>query len=284
MNIGVIRREFGSYEQKRFISEIGKKNIVKIFPKDICMFLDSKLSVFEKGKKLNADVYIPRFGDKCFNFGLLLTKHLENMGVPLVNNYDSIVACKNKYLSSLALKKKKIPQPRAAVALSEKDIMKHVKHMKKPVVLKLLSGSYGHGVARINDDVEAGDWIETIRYFSEPIYIQEYVNHPGEDYRIFVVGDKVVAGMKRTACTGWKANFSLGGKVENYKPSKEMKEIALRCKDAIGADVIGVDIMINDYPEVIEVNSFPGFKGIEKATGRNVCREIVKFAKQKAKR
>lgn len=285
MKIGLIKRGIGCYEDRRFIEEIKKVGeFVKIVPQDVCLLLDKKLEILHGNKKLDLDVAIPRFASKYFNFGLILVKHLEKMGIPLVNNYDAIINCRNKYFTSLVLKKKGIPQPKAAIALSEKEMMKYVSGIKKPAVLKLLDYSFGYGVARINDDVEAEDWFETVKHFSQPIYVQEYVNHPGEDYRLFVVGDKVVGAMKRIAKKGWKANFHLGGLVEDYKPDSEMKEIAIKCCKALKADVVGVDLMIGEKPEVIEVNQFPGFKGLERATGKNICREVVKYAKKKGKR
>lgn len=285
MKIGVIHHAFSGYEYKRFVDEIKQKNLVKIFPANVCLILGKNLDLLENRKSLNLDVVVPRMSDEYLNFGLILIQHLARMGVPLVNNYNCIVNCKNKYFVDLCLKKKKIPQPKSAVALSCSEMLKHIKKMPKPVVLKLLDYSFGIGVARINDNVEAGDWFETIKHFNQPIYIQEYINHPGEDYRLFVVGNKVVGAMKRTARKGWKSNFSLGGKVENFVPNKEMKEIAIKSCEAVKGDVVGVDIMLNcGKPEVIEVNCFPGFRGLEKATGKNICKEIVKFAKRKARR
>ena len=91
--------------------------------------------------------------------------------------------------------------------------------------------------------------------------------------------------MRRKAKTGWKSNVSLGAEGYPYKPSKEIKEIAIRAGKAVKADVCGVDLMIHDgQAKVIEVNHCPYFEGLEKATGKNIAREIVKFAVKKARR
>lgn len=286
MKIGVIKRSIDSYEQKKFVREINKVGkFVKINPEDVSLEFNKDLRLLHNREEIKLDAVIPRFTSKNYSFGLLIVKQLEKEGVTVVNDYTAIVNCKNKYLTNLLLKRKRISQPKSFIALSKKEMAKNIKSMSKPIVLKLLYGCEGKGIARINNNVEAQDWIDAYSHFSEPLYIQEYINHPGEDFRVFVIGDRVVGAMKRIARKGWKANFSLGSRVENYKPSKELKEIALKCKDAVKGDIVGVDLMFNgDIPEIIEMNCFPGFKGLEKACGKNICKEIVGFAKRKARK
>ena len=133
---------------------------------------------------------------------------------------------------------------------------------------------------------EAKDWIDTLGGLHKEIYIQEYIESEGKDYRIIVIDGKVIGGMERVARKGdWKTNVSLGAKPSDYKPSALVKEIAIKSAEAVKADVCGVDIIIwENQPYVIEVNQCPHFKGFEKATGKNVAKRIVKFALRKARR
>ena len=208
------------------------------------------------------------------------------MGTPVINSAHTNIVCKNKYLTSLALKKKGLPQPPAAVALSAHQMLHQVRRMDKPVVIKMLGGSEGLGISLIHNAIEAEEWIDTFQEFHAPIYIQGYVDHPGEDYRLLVINGQCVAAMKRIARgKGWKANVALGARVENVIPTPELRELATKATEAVRGDVCGVDMMIGSRgPKIIEVNSFPGFKGLEEATKKNIARLIVQFAKTKARR
>lgn len=287
VDIGLIKKEFRSYNVRRLIEE-GRKlrqNIIKIRPSSLCFYVDKDFSYSIHRYNKNLDVILPRFGDQYWDFSMLALEHFEKMRIPIVNSSFTERVCKNKYLTSLVLKQKRVPQPAAALALTERDLLYHIKKMSKPLVLKLLDRSEGRGVSRINDDTEAEDWLETMEELNLPIYIQEYIPHPGEDFRVFLIDNKVIAAMRRKAKAGWKSNVSLGAAAYPYKPSKEIEEIAISASKAVKADVCGVDLMIHDeQARVIEVNHSPYFEGLEKATGKNIAREIVKFAVKKARK
>ncbi|MBW3017872.1 hypothetical protein KY325_01800, partial [Candidatus Woesearchaeota archaeon] len=208
MEIGILRSSFKSYGAKRILEEANKVGKgVKLDPRHLCLILDKKLdghSIYEK--HLGAfDVVIPRFLTKYFDFGLLATQHIENMGIPVVNSAAAIKTCKNKYLTSLALQRKRIPQPLSAIALHSKDIMEVVKHLPKPLVFKALEGSEGFGITKISNAGDAKDWAQPFAGFHKPLYIQEFINHGGEDCRGVVVGGKIIACIKRVSKKGsWK--------------------------------------------------------------------------------
>jgi len=289
MEIGILRSSFKEYGSRRLLQEANKSGKgVKLDPRHLCLILGNKLdghSIYEKHIS-KFDAVIPRFLTKYFDFGLLATQHLENMGVPVINSATAIKTCKNKYLTSLALQRKRIPQPMSAIALQSKDIMRVIKHLPKPLIFKAIEGSEGFGITKINSDSDALDWAQTFAGFHKPIYIQEFVDHGGEDCRILVVGGKIIAAIKRVSRNkSWKTNISQGNIAVPFKPNKELKEIALRCTDVVKTDVCGVDIAIDKEkgPVVIELNQFAGFRGTEKSTKKNVAGEIIKFAKKKAR-
>ncbi|MBU0666611.1 MAG: RimK family alpha-L-glutamate ligase [Nanoarchaeota archaeon] len=287
VNIGLLANKTRHYSTRRLIEE-GKtlnQNIISIGTGNICLFVDNQLRYTIHRKKSPIDVILPRFGDRHWNFFMTVLKHFERTGIPCINTSETIDICKNKYLTSLALKKKRVPQPKCALAFSEKDMLTYIKKMEKPLVLKLIDQSFGQGVSRINDDIEAEDWLETVLSFKSPIYIQEYIPHPGEDYRILVINHQVVGAMKRKAKPGeWKANIALGGTPCPYRPTEEVKEIAIKSSEAVKAGVCGVDLMIHEgIPKVIEVNHNPQFKGLEQVS-KNIAKEIMKYTVRKAKR
>jgi len=290
MKIGIISNVFKVYSSRRLIQEANKRRhrAVKLFPKEMFLTINKQPEgVYGKLPLDKLSVCIPRLGSRNWEFELMAVKHLENMGVPLVNSYRSIVTCKNKYLTNLALKKKKVPQPQAAIALSSKDMLKFVSKLDRPVVLKLLSGSFGLGVSKIHSKNEAEDLLGTFRSLNKALYIQEYIDHGGCDYRLFVIGGKVVFTLKRIAKKGeWKTNIALGGKCEIGKPSKKMKEYAIRAAEATKCDVAGVDMVIDPdgKAKVLEVNTFPYFHASETKCGQNIAKKIIDLAIRKAKR
>jgi ribosomal protein S6--L-glutamate ligase len=238
-----------------------------------------------RNKPLDLDVVIPRLCDRHFNFGLIALKHVENMGIPVVNTHSTIVNCKNKYLTNLCLRKKRLPQPDAAVAYSARDMLRHLARMNKPFVLKLIKSSLGTGVSKLFTKQDAEDWVKTFGVLHQPLYIQEYIDHGGHDYRIMVLDGQVIGAEKRIAKPGeWKTNVSLGASVENYSPPKEIKEIAVKSAESVKGDCIGVDMIIKENkPYIIELNCFPYFKGLEKATGKNIGKKIIASAVRKAR-
>lgn len=290
LNIGLLGYKFKNHGRRRIAEEIRKlnHNCVKLDLNKLCLSVDKKLSGFQNKIKLHdLDIVLPRFSTQKFNFGLMAMRQFKGMGVPTVNSYRSIRLCQNKYLTSLALKKVNIPQPRSFVASSAKSVLGIVNKLENPIIFKLLNGGAGTGVALINTATEAQDWLTTLDKLHKLLYLQEYIPHERkEDYRLFVLGDEVIGAMRRIAVHGWKTNFSLrGNKVSPMKPNKELRKLAIKAAKAVHADICGVDIMAGHKGnQVIEVNQHPGFRGLEKATGKNIARKIVKFTIARARK
>ncbi len=191
----------------------------------------------------------------------------------------------NKILTHLVLQQNKIPMPKTYIAASVHAAKKILKVIKYPVIMKLPSGTHGVGVM-ISDSYEsASSMIDTLTALKQPFLIQEYIETGGVDIRAFVVGDKVVASMKRQAITGEKrANIHAGGSAKPVELSEAVKKIAIKAAKAVGCDICGVDILETPSgPKIVEVNLSPGLQGITGVTKIDVADKIAKFLFEKTR-
>jgi ribosomal protein S6--L-glutamate ligase len=152
--------------------------------------------------------------------------------------------------------------------------------------MKLLSGTQGIGVMLIRDVKEAGPIIDTLSELDQMICLQKFLPNPGEDIRVFLVGGRVVAAMKRKApANEWRSNIHMGGLGIAHKPTAQETETAVKAAEAVGVEIAGVDLIdVENKPYVIEVNASPGFRGLLSATGINAGTSIAEYAISKAKR
>jgi ribosomal protein S6--L-glutamate ligase len=153
-------------------------------------------------------------------------------------------------------------------------------------VLKVLQGTQGVGVMLVHTQISLASVMDTLRGLKQDVMIQQFLAEgAGRDYRALVVGDRVVAAMLRTAPPGeFRSNIHRGARGRYFKLPAEFEEAAIRAARVLGLGVAGVDLMESNVgPMVIEVNSSPGFEGIEKATGLNVAESIVKHVVAEAK-
>jgi RimK family alpha-L-glutamate ligase len=148
----------------------------------------------------------------------------------------------------------------------------------KDVVVKPLFGSEGKGIVRVNDEETAYRILRAWELNRYIYYIQEYLPHSQEDYRAFIIGDQVVAAMLRRAA-GWKTNFSKGAMVKPVKLSAEMETLALKAARLLNLDYAGVDLMLaeNGKTYVVEINSIPGWRGLQKTTDLRIAEKIVDY-------
>ncbi len=155
-----------------------------------------------------------------------------------------------------------------------------------PLVIKLLEGTQGIGVVLAETQKAATAVIEAFRGLDANILVQEFIKEAGgSDIRCFVVGDKVVAAMKRQGPPGeFRSNLHRGGTAEKIKLTPEERSTAVRAAKAMGLNVAGVDLLRSNHgPVVMEVNSSPGLEGIETATGKDVAGMIIQFIEENAK-
>jgi ribosomal protein S6--L-glutamate ligase len=212
------------------------------------------------------------------DFRLMVTEHLEKMGVHVVNSYKATRICKNKFSAIQYLQEHGIPTPATRLALTPKAAVRSIKSMRKPVVMKLISGSFGKGVMKIDSNAQAECIMDTLSTLGQMIYFQEYIETQGSDVRAFVVGDEVVAAMQRFATKKdeFRSNITIGGRGKKIELEPEVEELALKSAKVIGAEVAGVDIIVDGSPKVIEVNINPGLR-ISEITGVDVADKIARY-------
>ena len=155
-----------------------------------------------------------------------------------------------------------------------------------PVVLKVLEGTQGVGVMLVHTPVSLGSVLDTLYSLDQDVIIQRFIAEgAGRDYRAFVVGDKVVAAMMRTAPEGeFRSNIHRGGEGRLVKLPKAFERAAIKAARAVGLGIAGVDLMESGSgPQILEVNSSPGFEGIERATGLNIAAMMIKHIARSAR-
>jgi RimK family alpha-L-glutamate ligase len=146
----------------------------------------------------------------------------------------------------------------------------------KDVVVKPLFGSMGLGMTRVTDEDIAWRVFQTVETLRGVFYLQQFIPHGGRDIRAFVVGDRVLGAIERTA-PGWRTNFSRGGAVQPFTLPPAWADYAVRAAQAVGAEYAGVDLLPSATGEifVLEVNGIPGWEGLQSATGLDVAGAIV---------
>lgn len=214
-----------------------------------------------------------------------LVEQMQLMGTLVFNKFEPIVNAKNKLKTTQVLDHYGIPVPKTVVVRNGDDLKGAVKFLGGfPVILKTPVGSYGNGVTI----VESMRALKSVITWDQPLYLlQQFVKFSrGRDIRIFVVNGRVVASMMRSAKKGeFRSNIELGGVGRVVKITDEEVSIALRSLQALDLQYGGVDIIRGkDGPVVLEVNSNPGFKALEKATGENVAKSIIEYAIELAER
>jgi RimK family alpha-L-glutamate ligase len=210
-------------------------------------------------------------------FRMNLLHKLERSGMLIINPPQAIERAVDKYCSLTIFQENKIPVPRTAVTASYNEALKCFEELEGDIVVKPLFGSRGVGATRITDPEIAARVFRTISFYHGIIYMQEFIPHGDSDIRAFVIGDRVVAAMRRVA-DDWKNNFSSGAKPVPTKLSEELKNLAINAADVLGCKVAGVDIIEGpNGPVVLEVNSQPGWRGLQSVTETNIADEIVSY-------
>jgi ribosomal protein S6--L-glutamate ligase len=244
--------------------------------------------VWVYGKKLEGiDVVLPRIGTSITDYGLLVVRHFECMGVTVVNNSDAILNSRNKFRALQTCSAKGINMPLSVMSRSLSDIASSFKMIGKfPMVMKLLQGAQGIGVMIGHDRSSVESVISTLLSFDKDLILQQYVKESGgSDVRVLVVGGKVVATMRRTAKRGeFRANVHRGGAGERIsRLPKRYERLALLSAKSVGLEIAGVDLLESSAgPLLLEVNSSPGFQELEKSTGINVAEMMIKMCVRKA--
>jgi ribosomal protein S6--L-glutamate ligase/tetrahydromethanopterin:alpha-L-glutamate ligase len=204
---------------------------------------------------------------------------LEDIGIYVINPADAIEVAVDKYYTSNLLDDAGIRTPRTVVTERFDEALKAFDELGGDVVVKPLFGSLGMGITRISDPDVAYRVFRALDMTKSVYYLQEFIPHGNRDIRAFVVGGEVIASMLRTS-ESWKTNISAGGKAEPYALEEELAELSVKATETIGLEYSGVDILRSEEDgtaHVVELNSTPGWQGLQTVTERNMAGLIVDF-------
>ncbi|MBU2676557.1 MAG: 30S ribosomal protein S6--L-glutamate ligase [Gammaproteobacteria bacterium] len=291
MKIGILSTNRNLYSTKRLV-EAGKErghDIVVINHKHCYMNITShNPSIHLKGEKIvGIDAIIPRIGASISFYGTAVVRQFEMMGVYSVNESVAITRSRDKLRASQLLARRGIGLPVTGFANSPDDTEDLLRITGgAPVVIKLLEGTQGVGVVLAETKKAAESVIEAFRGLKANFMVQEFIAEAGgADIRCLVIGDKVVAAMKRQGKEGeFRSNLHRGGSADLIKITPEERSTAVRSAKVMGLNVAGVDLLRSNHgPVVMEVNSSPGLEGIEKATDKDVAGLIIEFIEKTAK-
>jgi len=226
------------------------------------------------------DCVVTRVGAKVSYFGLAVIRQFEKMGVVVLNDFKSVDVSRDKLHTLQTLAAHGIPIPKTIVANFPLKIDTLEKELKYPIIVKKTSGSQGKGVVKVDSRQQLED-LEGLLDPNSPLILQEFLEHTkGRDIRVFVIGGLVVGSMMRIATKGFKSNVHQGGKVKPVKLDPQVMWLVLETVKLIGLDIAGVDLLIDkDNYKICEVNSSPGFEGLERATGVDIASSMIDFIK-----
>ena len=280
-----------SYEIQRLVEEFEKQDIsIRVVnPQDVDIFVDrddrKSIRVSGKLRKL-PDFVLPRTGSGTTYFIKAIIRHLERMGVILINGSNSIDAVKDKLYTQQILGQSNLPVPKTLLVKHPIDVEFVESNIGYPAIIKTLSGSFGAGVFMAETRKQLKQLIKMAEITNEnyDIIIQEYIKDSyGKDLRVFVLNGKVVGCMMRQSTDDdFRANITRGGEGIPYQITEEIEWLGGECARLLNLDVAGVDLLFdNGGYKICEINSNPGFEGMETFTKKNIAEEIVQFIKMK---
>ncbi|OZG70095.1 ribosomal protein S6 modification protein [Hahella sp. CCB-MM4] len=285
MKIAILSRNPKLYSTRRLV-EAGLKrgHEVKVVDTLRCymnMATDNP-TIHYRGEILEGfDAVIPRIGASVTFYGTAVLRQFEMLGVFPLNESVAITRSRDKLRSLQLLSRRGIGMPVTGFANSPDDVQDLIRMVGgAPLVIKLLQGTQGIGVVLAETKKAAESVIEAFLGLNADILVQEYVKEAGgSDIRCFVVGDRVVAAMKRQAQPGeFRSNLHRGGTASLIKITPKERQTAVKAAKVMGLNVAGVDLLRSSSgPKIMEVNSSPGLEGIEAATGKDVAGLIYAF-------
>ncbi|MDP5037085.1 MAG: 30S ribosomal protein S6--L-glutamate ligase [Alishewanella sp.] len=289
MKIAILSRNAELYSTKRLVEAATHAgHEVRVLDPLMCyMNINrSNSSIHYKGDVLERfDAVIPRIGASITFYGTAVLRQFEMMGVYSLNESVAIGRARDKLRSLQLLARQGIGLPITGFADKPGDIPDLIDMVGgAPLVIKLLEGTQGIGVVLAETRTAAESVIDAFMGLNAHILVQEYIREAnGADIRCFVVGDKIVASMKRQAKAGeFRSNLHRGGSATKITLTPEERTTALAAAQTMGLDVAGVDLLRSNHgPVVMEVNSSPGLEGIETTTEKDVAGMIIRYLEKK---
>ena len=283
MNIFILSRNKNLYSTSRLVeagNELGHNVRVVDYMRCYMNITSRKPTIFYGGESLGkVDAVIPRIGASNTFYGTAVVKQFEMMDSYCVNTSYAIANSRDKLRSLQILAEAGINMPITGFASHTKDIEGVIESVgSTPLIMKLLQGTQGQGIVLAETRKAAESVMSAFRQLDADIMVQEFIKESGgTDIRAFVVGDEVVASMKRIAPEGeFRSNVHRGGTMEKVQLTSEEENMAVNASRILGLSIAGVDLMrSNRGPLILEVNSSPGLQGIESCSEVDVAEKII---------
>jgi ribosomal protein S6--L-glutamate ligase len=290
MKLLILSRNKALYSTRRLVEAALQRNhdVRVVDPLRCYMNIEAhNPEVHYRGKELAGyDAVIPRIGASVTFYGTAVLRQFEMMGVYPLNESVAIARSRDKLRTLQLLSRKGVGLPVTGFAHSPDDTQDLLNLVgQAPMVIKLIAGTQGKGVVLAETRKAAESVCDAFRGLDAHFLVQEFIQEAGgADIRCFVIGDRVVAAMKRQAKEGeFRSNLHRGGSAEPIRITPEERSTALLAAKIMGLNVAGVDLLrSNRGPVVMEVNSSPGLEGIEKASGKDIAAEIIEFIEENA--
>ena len=291
MNIVILSRNANLYSTDRLVEEGEKKGhkIEVIDPLQCDIIIETeKPTIFYKDRYLDyVDAIIPRIGSSVTFYGCAVVRQFEMMNVFTTVTSDAILRSRDKLKSLQSLSKAGIGMPKTVFTNYSRDAREVIEHVGgAPVIIKLLEGTQGLGVVLAETKSAAESVLEAFNGLQARVIVQEFIKEAkGADLRALIVDGQVVGAMKRQGKEGeFRSNLHRGGSANIIKLSHEELKVAIHAAKALKLPVCGVDMLQSTRgPLLLEINSTPGLEGIEKATGRNIAKNIIAFIEKNTK-
>jgi RimK family alpha-L-glutamate ligase len=292
MRIGVITRNEDAWCSTQLRQAMEKNNIPSAFLnfRDLAARVNMRPEVSTNERNLITDLDaliirpIGRGSLEEIIYRMDLLHRLERLGVFVVNPAFSIERSVDKYHTLALFEEHGLPVPRTVVTESLEEALKGFHDLGGDVVIKPLFGSRGIGSTRVTDPDVAERLFRAIIFYHGVLYLQEFLPHGDSDVRVFLVGDKIVAAMRRVSAN-WKANISLGAKPMALDLSRDLERLTFEAANTLGCKVAGVDLLeTSKGPVIVELNSQPGWRGLQTVASVNIAEEIAKYVVSAAKK
>jgi len=291
MKIGILSRAPKSYSTRRLKQaalEKGHKAKVLDTLRFSIELREGEPDLFFRSKQLSEyDAILPRVGASITYYGTAVVRQFEQMDVYTPNTAAGITNSRDKLRSMQILSRHDIGIPQTTFVRDRKDVLPAIKRIGgAPVIIKILEGTQGVGVILAETTKVAEAIIETLQTARQNVLIQQFISESkGRDIRAFVVGDQVVAAMRRVAQGDeFRSNVHRGGATEPVTLDEYDERTAVRAAQIMGLRVAGVDMLEADSgPMIMEVNSSPGLEGIETVTGLDIAGSIIDYIQYQVK-
>ncbi len=284
MRLALLSRNRNLHSIRRLIHEAAQLGVecTVLDPLDLQILIkDKKNFLLHQGNELpKFDAVLPRIGTSITEYGLAIVRQFECMGTYVVNGSKGIASSRDKFLSLQVLSQVGLRTPATALIRGSRALKPIAQALdSSPLVMKLLRGTQGLGVMLVHSSTSGASVLDTFESMDRELIVQRYMKEgAGRDYRLVVVGDKIVGTMERQARRGeFRSNIHRGGDGHPITLPQSYRRMALKAAKAFSLGLAGVDIMEGpEGPVILEVNSTPGFEGLEKATHRNIGAAILR--------